>query len=101
MQHRLGALAAEVVGADWWLPYADCLVCRLGRIGLRGARLFGEGKVRIARAISIHHQRIARKRCRDAKLLLLPVDVRDAVTRWRFDQPLACEGVTIKSAFPT
>ena len=49
-------------------------------------RLFGKGKVRIARAISIHHQRIARERRRYAKLLLLPIDVGDAVAGWWLDQ---------------
>src|SRR5262249_16613675 len=51
------------------------------------AGLLGEGQIRIAGLIGRLHGDIAGERGGDPELLLLPIDIGDAVGGWRFDQP--------------
>ena len=51
------------------------LVRRLGRVRGRRTGLFGEGKIGVARAVGVQHQRVAGQRRGDAELLLRPIDI--------------------------
>jgi hypothetical protein len=62
------------------------VVAGLRRVVRDGTSLLGECEVGVARAISFHHHWIARQRSGDTKLLLRPVNVRDATTGWWLDQ---------------
>src|SRR5262245_47820312 len=53
----------------------------------RFMRLLSEGEIAVATKIGLLHCRIFGQCSGDSEFLLRPVDVRDAVARWRLDEP--------------